>query len=216
MKHHIAGSVHSAALRVKAFARFVKRHMRALDASYEMTHALNVAAHFDRIAKEAHFNDHMRLVGELVALGHELCDRTYMSCLTVGVVCEKVRTVLMAIGMSSIVVESVAHIIPLIRRPRRVEQNVPALFGDEAAVYYAVCDGDMLEALGVTGFVRAFTHQGNDETTAGARGALRYIEDHLLDYEEHMTSAYAKQEATKRAATMRQLCLLYRGEQLVQ
>jgi hypothetical protein len=194
--------------RVLTFSRFVELWMRNKDAAHDMVHVRNVVAHYRCIASSPGFTEHMRLVGELVALGHELCDDAKDGMLA------RVRKVLTGLGFSASVVGSAVHLIPLVSCARRTERDLPALFDEETAIYLAVSDADMLESLGVVGFARSFACRAQS-SPGEMLSALRHVEDVLLLCEEYMTSDYAKEEAAKRAATMRQLCLAYRDERPV-
>lgn len=212
---HMAHGVAGHTLLVRGFERFVEDQMRQNDASHDIVHVTNVVHNFTDITRDLPaFTPHMRLVGHLVALGHELCDRKYTRDGDKERILSAVRQSLRGLGFTSSVESSVVRILPLISFTRRMEHGVPDfLFPDECMIFLAVSDADMLEAIGIVGFVRTFMFQAH--TGSDTMGALRYVEDVLLSCEEYMEYPWSKAEAAKRTAAMRVACLAYREERRV-
>ena len=109
---------------------------------------------------------------------------------------------------------------PRIRRTcnfsRRLRDGVPPLLRTDPpalAVYLAVSDADMLEAVGATGTLRTFMFQACHGT--GTDAALEHVRTKLLRCKDLFTDEWAASEATTRTARMVRICDEYEQEQRV-
>jgi len=189
---------------------FVKKEYdrNKIDSSHDFIHAYNVynltCSILDSDYNEE--NEDFKIIAKCSALTHDLCDEKYFNKI------EEASRIQIIIGeiFSEHISASVFEIITNLSFSNRIKFGNPKLNKTSLEIYLIVSDADMLESMGLIGFLRTFMFPAVHSSKTS--DAYNYVIQKLTCCNEYLHSPFAKKEGQVRHDTMLQLINIYANE----
>ena len=177
---------------------FTKQKLNLYDGSHDITHAKRVLCNAYRIwvSERMHITRTTDLV-LLAAFTHDTCDHKYGDTMCMA---QKLQNAMCLENLRSSEIEVVISVVCNISYSRLKSIGNPKMPSHSLRVWKIVSDADILEAMGATGIMRTLMYQG--WKGRNFEEACQYITTNLLECEDYLHTACAKQEGRIRTSHM--------------
>lgn len=193
---------------------YVKKEYEKLeiDCSHDFVHAYNVYHSVCKILENDFSNESFffKTVAKCCALTHDLCDEKYVTCKTTSAA--NVTTILEKI-YSSEIASAVFSIITQMSFSKRLKHGIPNIEKRLIPIYLIVSDADMLESMGLIGFLRTFMYQA--VFSSHTSQAYAHITHKLTNCKDFLHSPWAQKEGEVRHKRMVNLIRTYAEERVM-
>lgn len=154
------------------FEIYAKEKMKHRDGSHDVSHAYRVAKNVERLMSK---EDPDRQCAIVCAWLHDICDKKYTNTETA------VQMIKRACRREKIeFFETLEHVVQNISYTQLRKKGPPTFANDKTyKIWNIVAQADMIDALGIIGIIRTLMYQGSIQNHLN--GAIRYLEEHLLD-----------------------------------
>lgn len=182
---------------IPAVFRFACNALKDYDGSHDIHHAINVAKNVTCIHKQ---DGDLQKLAIIAALLHDTCDKKYVDK-------EKALSDIKGFLTNHLPSDDVDDILSAIQHISFSSLRIngpPQLNSRSMQIWRIVSEADMLEAIGVTGFIRTLMYQGHKENNL--EDARAYMSEQLVPHcNVFIQEKNVREEARLRTLSMKHL-----------